>query len=588
MAEEPVQRRLAAIMAADVVGYSRLMEADEIGTLADLKTRRKEVLQPLVAQYRGRIFKITGDGVLVEFGSPINAVQCAVELQRGMAAANGDLPEDRHVVLRVGINLGDVMIEGGDRYGDAVNIAARLEGIAEPGSILVSGTTYDHVRNKVDADFDDLGAQSLKNILQPVRVYRIAGTPRVSVAVAKLKSDKPSIAVLPFANMSGDPEQEYFSDGITEDLIAQLSRFRELFVISRNSSFVFKGRAVNIAEIGSGLGVHFVAQGSISKAGGCVRVTAQLTDARHDVHVWAEHYDRKLEDIFEVQDEVVRTIAAMLVGRLQQAALERARDRPSGDLRAYEDYLRALKHLVAWTPLDNRKAKELLEAVIRANPAYAAAHATLAELMYRDWLNGWSGDLQRDFVAFHEVAARSLQLDDEDSRTHVAFGIASLYHKQRDRAGFHLDRAIQLNPSSAHALAYLSRSELFSGNPEAATDRLRQALRLNPFGKYGWHLGQVHYTARRYDEATAALKSLSDPATIVQALLAASQAMSGDDREAVASRDAFTEAAKTQPCLRELSGPPQWRRFFADRWPFRNESDLDHLFDGLRRAGLPL
>ena len=308
------------------------------------------------------------------------------------------------------------------------------------------------------------------------------------------------------------------------------------------------GITLNIAEIAGKLGVHFVAQGSVRKAGGRVRVMAQLIDARHDVHIWAENYDRKLEDIFEVQDEVVRTIAAMLVGRLQQAALERAKYRPSGDLRAYEDYLRALKHLVAWTPLDNRKAKELLEAVIRANPDYAAAHATLAELMYRYWLNGWSGDLQRDFVAFHEVAARSVQLDDEDSRTHVAFGIASLYHRQRDRAGFHLDRAIQLNPSSAHALVYLSRLELFAGNPEAATDRVRQALRLNPFGKYGWHLGQVHYTARRYDEATAVLKSLSDPAAIVQALLAASQAMSGDDREAVASRDAKKAAQFVADC----------------------------------------
>ena len=582
-----MERRLATILMADVVGYSRLMAADEAATLAALKTRRRDILKPLVRKHHGRVVKFMGDGVLVEFASAVNAVEFAVALQEGMHSANAEVPEDRKIVLRIGINLGDVMVEGSDLYGDGVNIASRLEAMAQPGGILISGTAHDYVRNKTKFGFEDLGDQTLKNIAGPVRVYRISGALHVAMAVSKVTADKPSIAVLPFINMSGDPEQEYFSDGITEDLIAQLSRFRELFVISRNSSFVFKGRAVNIAEIATRLGVHFVAQGSIRKAGGRVRVTAQLTDARHDVHVWAEHYDRKLEDIFEVQDEVVRTIAAMLVGRLQQAALERARDRPSGDLRAYEDYLRALKHLVAWTPLDNRKAKELLEAVIRANPAYAAAHATLAELMYRDWLNGWSGDLQRDFVAFHEVAARSVQLDDEDSRTHVAFGIASLYHRQRDRAGFHLDRAIQLNPSSAHALVYLSRSELFSGNPEAATDRLRQALRLNPFGKYGWHLGQVHYTARRYDEATAVLKSLSDPAALVHALLAASQAMSGDNREAVASRDAFIEAAKTQPCLRELSGP-QWRRFFADRWPFRNESDLDHLFDGLRETGLPL
>src|SRR5262249_27333570 len=323
-----------------------------------------------------------------------------------------------------------------------------------------------------------------------------------TLAAPNVALNKPSIAVLPFVNMSSDPEQQYFSDGITEDLITQLSRFRELLVISKNSSFVFKGRAVNVAEIAGKLGVHFVVEGSIRKIGGSVRVTVQLIDARQDVHVWAERYDRKLEDIFDVQDEVVRTIAATLVGRLEQAALERAKNRPSGDLRAYEHYLRALKHFVAWTPQDNRKAAELLEAAVKTDPNYAAAYAGLAEALFRDWLNGWSIDPQRDFTAFQEAAARSVQLDDEDSRTHVAFGIASLYHGQPHRARFHLDRAVQLNPSNAHALVYLSRLELFAGNPQAATDRVRDALRLNPFGKYGWYLGQVHYAAKRYGEAT--------------------------------------------------------------------------------------
>lgn len=591
MSEQGPRRRLAAIIAADIVGFSRLMQADEAGTLAALKQRRRDILQPVVFKHHGRIVKLMGDGVLVEFASAVDAVDCAVELQDAMFSSNADLPEERRIVLRVGINLGDVIVEGSDLYGDGVNIAARLEALAQPGSVFVSQTVFSHVKGKIKLDFEDLGEQKLKNIAEPVRVYRVhGGIAPASEPEARgpVKTSKPSIAVLPFTNMSGDPEQEYFSDGITEDLITQLSRFRELLVISRNSTFVFKDKTVNIAEIASKLGVHFVAEGSIRKAGGHVRVTVQLIDARSDVHVWAERYDRKLEDIFDLQDEVVRTIAATLVGRLEQAALERAKNHPSGDLRAYEDYLRALKHFVAWTPQDNRKAKELLEAAIRANPDFAAAHATLAEAVARDWFNGWSGDLQRDFGAFHEIAARSVQLDDEDSRTHVAFGLASLFHGQRDRAGFHLDRAIQLNPSNAHALVYLSRLELLAGNPEAAIDRVRQALRLNPFGKYAWYLGQAHYAARRYDEATAVLKSLSDPTAMVQAWLAASQAMSGDDREAVASRDAFIEAAKTQPCLRELSGPPQWRRFFADRWPFRNESDLDHLFEGLRKAGLPL
>ncbi len=587
MAEERTQRRLAAILAADVVGYSRLMEADEASTLAALKARRRNVLDPLVAKYNGRIFKVMGDGVLVEFGSPVEAVQCAVELQRDMAAANVGAPEGRLIVLRIGVNLGDVVVEGGDRYGDGVNIAARLEGMAQPGGIIVSQTTYDHARNKVDAGFEDLGLQSLKNIAEPVRVYRVAGMPRASVATSKT-AHKPSIAVLPFVNMSGDPEQEYFSDGITEDLITELSRFRGLFVISRNSSFVFKGKATNIAEIASRLGVQYVTEGSIRKAGNRVRVTVQLIDAMHDVHVWAEHYDRKLEDILDLQDEVVRTIAATLVGRLEQSVLERSKNRRSGDLRAYDLYLRALKHFVAWTPQDNRKAKELLQAAIETEPNYAAAHAMLAEAVFRDWLNGWSDDVQRDFTAFHEAAACSVQLDDEDSRTHVAFGLVSLYHGQLDRARFHLDRAIQLNPSDARALAYLSRLELLAGNPQLAVDRVREASRLNPFGKYGWYLGQAYYAARRYDEATTVLKSLSEPTAIVRAWLAASQAMCGEHPEAIASRDAFVEVAKTEPALREFADPSQWRRFFADRWPFRNGSDLEHLFEGLRKAGLPV
>jgi class 3 adenylate cyclase len=265
VAETRVQRRLAAILAADVVAFTRLMEQDESGTLAMLKARRKEVLEPLVARHQGRIFKITGDGVLVEFGSAVNAVQCAIDLQRGMTAANDHLPESRRIVLRIGVNLGDVMVEGSDLYGDGVNIAARLEGIAEPGGVLVSGTTFDYVRKKVNAEFDELGTQTLKNIAEPVRVYRVAGTPRVSVASSGTASDKPSIAVLPFTNMSGDPEQEYFADGMVEDIITALSHFKALFVIARNSSFVYKGRPVDIGQVAKELGVRYVLEGSIRK-----------------------------------------------------------------------------------------------------------------------------------------------------------------------------------------------------------------------------------------------------------------------------------------------------------------------------------
>ncbi|MCI0431007.1 MAG: hypothetical protein L0210_10750, partial [Rhodospirillales bacterium] len=331
MAEERVQRRLAAILAADVVGYSRLMEADEAGTLIALKTWRKEVLEPLVARHQGRVFKVIGDGVLVEFGSAVNAVQCAVELQQDMAAANVDVPENRRIVLRIGVNLGDVMVEGSDLYGDGVNIAARLESIAKPSGVLVSGTAFDYVRNKVNAGFEALGPQSLKNIAEPVRAYRVTGTPRV-ITTPKVPTDKPSIAVLPFTNMSGDPNQQYFGDGVVEDIITELSRFRSLFVIARNSSFAFRGEGIDIAEIARRLGVQYVVEGSIRRAGNRVRITAQLIDARNGAHLWAERYDRELEDIFAVQDEVVRTVVATVAGRVEAAGAELAKRKPPESL----------------------------------------------------------------------------------------------------------------------------------------------------------------------------------------------------------------------------------------------------------------
>jgi TolB-like protein len=341
MAEERAQRRLAAILAADVVGYSRLMEHDEAGTLSALKERRKSILQPLVAEYRGRIVKIAGDGVIVEFASAVNAVTCAVELQKRTASANADLADDRHIILRIGINLGDVMVEGNDLYGGGVNIAARLEGIAEPGSIMISGTAYDYVKNKIDVGFTDLGTQTLKNIVEPVRVYAVAGTPRVSVPTPKAAMDKPSIAVLPFVNMSGDPEQQYFSDGITEDIITELSRFRQLHVLAGNSSFQYREQGVDPIRVGRELGVSYLLDGSVRRLGTRIRITVQLIDAGSGSHLWAERYDRNQEDIFVVQDQVIGTIVAALVGRLKDAGAEKAKRKLPANLDAYECLLRA-------------------------------------------------------------------------------------------------------------------------------------------------------------------------------------------------------------------------------------------------------
>src|SRR5262245_20976358 len=313
MAEERTQqRRLAAVLAADVVGYSRLMEQDEAGTLAALKARRKDVLDPLLAKNRGRVFKVTGDGVLVEFASAVNAVQCAVDLQEGMAAANADVPEDRHIVLRIGINLGDVMVEGNDLYGDGVNIAARLEALAEPGGILISSTAHDHIGTKVKVRLEELGTQSLKNIAEPVRAYRVVGTPAVVVAASKPVTEKPSIAVLPFANLSGDATQNYIGDGITENIITDLARFHDLFVIASNSTFAYKGKPVKIQEVSRELGVLYVLEGSTQISGDRVRISAQLIEGTTGRHLWAERYDRRMEDIFALQENIAEKIVGAL------------------------------------------------------------------------------------------------------------------------------------------------------------------------------------------------------------------------------------------------------------------------------------
>jgi len=335
--EDNPKRRLAAILALDVVGFSRLMAEDEAGTLAVLKGRRKDVLDPLVARHRGRIFKIMGDGALVEFRSAVNAVQCAIELQDAMAKANAGLTKGR-IILRIGINLGDVMIEGSDLYGDGINVAARLEQLAEPGGILVSGTVFEHVRNKVGIAFAALGAQTLEKIPEPVHVYRVAGTMRVTEGIKKLVAERLAVAVLPLTNMSSDPEQQYFGDGITEDIITELSRFRSLFVIARNSAFQFRG-AADVKQVAQQLGVHYVVEGSVRRLADRILVTAQLIEADSGNHLWAEHYDRDIRDVCSVQDEIVHAIAATIEGRVAASGAQRSRRTPTSDLAAYDCFL---------------------------------------------------------------------------------------------------------------------------------------------------------------------------------------------------------------------------------------------------------
>ena len=486
MAEERTQRRLAAILAADVVGYSRLMAADEVATLAALKSRRRDVLDPLVAKHQGRIFKTTGDGALVEFASAVNAVLCAVDLQLGMAAANNGQSEVLHIVLRIGVNLGDVMVEGSDLYGDGVNIAARLEGIAEPGGILVSGTAYDHTKNKTKVGFEDLGAQALKNIAEPVRAYRVTGTPAVAATSPKPVSDKPSIAVLPFTNMSGDPEQEYFSDGISEDLITEISKFRSLFVISRNSAFSFKGRSINLKEVSAKLGVRYIVEGSVRRAGSRLRITAQLIDAMDDAHLWAERYDRQLEDIFDVQDEVVRAIISAIEPQLLVSERNRVLRKPPESLDAWESYQLALWYMFRYKAEERDIALSYFERAIELDSRFASAYAGLAYALYSYILLGASADKSADLERSLMASRTAVSLDDHDPFAYVALARGYILQAHHEAATTASDRAILLNPS--YALAHFGRAHSLwhAGRAREAIASHDAAIRLSPHDPMMW------------------------------------------------------------------------------------------------------
>jgi len=384
-----VERRLAAILAADVVGYSRLMQVDEVGTLTALKARRTEILQPLVSKHRGRIVKLMGDGVLVEFASAVNAVECAVQLQDAIDAANNDVPEDQRIVLRVGINLGDVMVEGQDLYGDGVNVAARLEALAEPGSVFVSQTVFSHVKGKTKLDFEDLGEQNLKNMAQQVKVYRVSGTVAPGLQATVVKSvmpSKPSIAVLPFVNMSGDPEQEFFADGLTEDIITALSRISGFLVIARTSTFTYKGKPTDVKRVAKELGVRYVMEGSVRRAGDRLRVTAQLIDAETGHHIWVERYDRSIAELFEIQDDITRSVAASTQTQVALAEALAAESRPSTDFKAIDMVAKARARAYDQTPEAMAEASNLVEEAIRVDPTLPGAHIVRAAVfMHRMW-----------------------------------------------------------------------------------------------------------------------------------------------------------------------------------------------------------
>jgi adenylate cyclase len=570
-------------LAADVAGYSRLMGVDEEGTLARLKALRRELVDPKIAEHRGRIVKTMGDGMLVEFASVVDALRCAVEVQRGMAERNAEMPPSSRIEFRMGVNVGDIMIDGDDIYGDGVNVAARLEGLAEPGGLYISRKVRDEVRDKLDLAFEDMGEQQVKNVARPVRVFLVrlepgnAAEPKSDKAAAMTK--KPSIVVLPLANMSGDPEQEFFADGLTEDIITDLSRFRDLLVISRHSAFVHKGNSVKGEEVAREFGVDYVVEGSVRKAGDRVRVTVQLIDAQAGRHIWAERYDRRFEDIFAIQDEVTAAIVATLPGRVEAATHERTKRKRTGNMAAYECVLTAKVLHHRSLRGDNAEAQRLLDRALELDPNYAHAHAWKGCVLGQTWAYGWSADPDATLRQVAEELEIALTLDDNDSDVHRILAALNLTRDDFDKAAYHQERALALNPN--YDLVAVQQGELLTwvGRPEEGIDWIRKAMRLNPYHpeRFWNHLGRALYCAEKYPEAIEAFARITRPDYTHQAFLAASFAHLGNGDVAAVHA---AEVVKLEPTFSVTA--------YLATQHYKHEVDRSRHEAGLLKASLPI
>lgn len=575
MAEERLQRRLAAILSADVVGYSQIMGRDEAGTLARLKSLRREIIDPTVAAHAGRTVKLIGDGTLIEFASAVDAVACAVEMQKRIAERNADIAEGDRIAFRIGINVGDIIVDADDIYGDGVNVAARIEALAEPGSVYISRAVAEQVRGKIPVGIEALGERLVKNIARPVEVFRVGGEAG-DAAVTPQVADKPSIAVLAFSNMSGDPEQEYFSDGIADDIITSLSKLPELHVIARNSSFTYKGKPVDVKRVGTELGVRHVLEGSVRKSGNRVRVSGQLIDAGSGAHLWAERYDRELVDIFAVQDDITSQIVSALKVRLIGAERPRTRVETENP-EAYDCVLRGREQYRLYSPEGNDAARQLYERAIALDPNYAAAHAGLAETLMHARLDGSAEGLDKAFAA----AQRARQLDPSSPLVYEALAMILLFQRKHDAALDAASRWIEIEPNDAEAYATLAGICMFSGEPERTGELIGTAKRLNPFypAYYDLYLGQAAYSMGRFGEAAQLIaRSIVRNPQAMPALsaLAACYGQLGDSTRA---RDALADIRRIKP-----DASIAWVRTIA---VYRRAEDLDLMLDGLRRAGLP-
>ena len=583
MTTEHVKRRLAAILAADVAGYGRLMGGDDEGTLVRLKTDRENLIDPKIKKHRGRVIKIIGDGMLVEFASVVDAVRCAVEIQTEMVERNRAQPEDKRIEFRVGINVGDVIVDGRDIYGDGVNVAARLEGLAEPGGICVSDRVREDVQGKVDVTFEDIGDRQLKNIARPVRVYRV----RLNVTAAKAAlalPDKPSIAVMPFNNMSGDPEQDYFADGMVEEITTALSRIHWLFVIARNSSFTYKGRAVDVKQVGRELGVRYVLEGSVRKAANRVRITAQLVDASTRMHLWADRFEGALDDVFDLQDQVTASVVGAISPRLEQAEIERAERKPTESLSAYEHYLRGIANFHQWAREANNEALRLFYRAVELDPHFSSAYGMAANCYAQRKGLRWMADQVNDTSEAERLARRAAEVGRNDAvaLARAGFALAYIVH-DLDGGVALIDRALSLNANLAEVWHFSGWAKIYLGDPEVAIEHFARAMRLSPLDPsiFIMQMGTAfaHFFAGRYDDASSwAEKALRERPDYHPALriAAASYALAGRLKEA---HDAIARSRrpKSTPHISNLK----------NQIPLRRPEDLARYAEGLRKAGLP-
>ena len=592
--EEGPSRKLAVLLHADVVGSTALVQSNE--TLAHQRmqdTFRR--FSETIASHGGITNEIRGDALVAEFSKASDAVAAAIDFQ----AANTDhieqLADDIRPAVRVGIAMGEVVVADNTVTGEGIVLAQRLEQLAEPGGVCIQGAAYETVPKRLPFDYETLGECELKGFDEPVRVYAVRQTQLSdSRSAAPIRwethvpdePDRVSIIVLPFANMSGDPEQEYFADGLTEDIITGLSRFRELFVIARNSAFTYKGKAVNVQEVGAKLKVQFALEGSVRRSGNRLRATTQLIETATNSHVWAERYDRNMDDVFAVQDEITETVVATVVGRVGKQRINRARTSPTENLGALDQLLHARQELQLYTAESLAAARVRLTNAIELDPDYAAAHQNLSQVYWGLWWTGMTPEPSVCYERMFKHAERAVSLDDTDSRAHLQIGYVDLFRRRYDTGRFHLNKSHQLNPNDPDVPFCIAILDVFEGDGHEAIEWANRSVRMDPLGHYGYALGQAHYVAPEYPQAFAAFRSVRGGMLTAKAWLAACHVQLGEQDAAGGAATEFSDAMSNAIAATGGTPPVSWLDYFRERWPFRDKNESAHLLDALRAAGL--